>query len=259
MKQQNRDSVDSIILIAVVIALGIVVAFFALSGRNAQTSPTVASMDAPAETPKAILLPTLPAAGPSSTPETPNTSQIPIPNLTPRVMPSRPTQPTPLPSDPYQVLATGTRDTFDPKIIAQDSSIIVVGIVQDILPARWTTIDGRRPANPHANSNTDTIYTPVLIKVETDVKGLGIQQQLYLYAWGGAIGQDSATWQLDAMYQFKEGERAVLFLNERGQLLNNSPLWSINEHYTIDTKDNADNGYQSLPLQKLLEQIKPEG
>jgi hypothetical protein len=48
----------------------------------------------------------------------------------------------------------------------------------------------------------------------------------------------------------------VVFLNKQGNNLNNEPLWSIIEHYTIDGQDNANNGYQSIPLQKLLDDVR---
>lgn len=255
MKNSNSGSVDSIILIVALVGLAAIVGFLATGGENNNQLPTGTLTFAPTASTEFAPLPTLPATNPSPTPEKPDPFQSPLPLSTPKALSPRPTALPPLPSDPYLVRGTGTRDTFDPEIIAQMSSIVIVGSVKEVLSARWTTVDGQRPENPHID-DINTIYTPILIQVETVVKGLEIQPQLLLYAWGGTVDKDVVTWVLDDMYTFKQGDHVVVFLNPREQLLDGTSLWTINEHYTVRRDGKADNGYHILPLQDLIDKVK---
>ena len=132
------------------------------------------------------------------------------------------------------------------------STVIVIGTVKQILPARWTTADGRRPANPTGY----TIFRPVFVDVEEYLKGEQNAKTLQLYAWGGRIGNDVYETQPDKLYEFQQGERAVLFLEELDPAafpfsIDGSSLWSVQEHYTLTGDDQAQNFYQTLPLPEL--------
>jgi hypothetical protein len=254
---RHWHSASNIILLITLLSLGVVVAFLA-PNKAVHESPT---NSAPASNPITLapsappVLPTLPPIGPSPTPEDPNAPITEVPILTPRVLIPR-TVPSPIPSDPYEIIVNGERGIFDPKEITKMSEVVVVGTVRKVMPARWTTADGKRPSNPHAPDNTHTIYRPVLIDIELPIKGIQNKQSLILFAWGGVVGNDSARSSMDNLYTFNQGDRVVVFLNKQGNNLNNEPLWSIIEHYTIDGQDNANNGYQSIPLQKLLDDVR---
>lgn len=134
------------------------------------------------------------------------------------------------------------------------SSVVVIGTVKQVLPARWTTPDGQRPANPQ--TARQVIFRPVIVEVEEYLKGETNQKIIRLYAWGGRIGNDVFELQPDDLYDFQEGERAVLFLKQPDQeaspfTLNGSNLWSIEDHYTLTSDGQAKNFYLTLPLDEL--------
>jgi hypothetical protein len=230
---RHLRSVSNIILLITLLALGVVVAFFA-PNKTVHENPT---NSAPASNPITVapsappVLPTLPPTGPSPTPEDPNARHPEVPILTPRVIVPV-TIPTPVPSDPYEIIVNGDRGIFDPKEITRMSEVIVVGTVRKVMPARWTSADGKRPITN--------------------------KQSLILLAWGGVVGNDSAKVAADNLYTFNQGNRVVVFLNKnkQGNNLNNEPLWDVIEHYNIDDQDNANNGYQNIPLRQLLDDIR---
>lgn len=69
----------------------------------------------------------------------------------------------------------------------------MVGTVRDILPARWATPDGQRPATPHTEGRV-LIYTPIRVQVERIAKGDYALPDLYFAEPGGRIGQDCASY-----------------------------------------------------------------
>lgn len=104
---------------------------------------------------------------------------------------------TPEPSAPWVVgVSASPLPPSPPNTLPNSFPIIVTGRVVVILPARWTTPDGMRPANPHATApSKDTIVTPVVIEVDAPLVNrapvdLGRGRRLVLINEGGEIGQD---------------------------------------------------------------------
>lgn len=209
-----------------------------------------------------------------ATPFSQPTPLTPIPTITPlppgfkdpefegTPIPIQATPPsTPKPSDPFNlgVIADGIPPSTEKS--TKRSGIIVVGTIKQVGPARWTTPDGKRPANPHAADNKDYIFTPVLLQVETYLKGRQLQTELTLLAFGGRVGQDSVTWESDRDKIFQEGERVVVFLERarpahRIEVLDNRSLFWPLERYTIQEDSYATNRHSKLPLQQLLSEIQ---
>ncbi|HEY0603033.1 MAG TPA: hypothetical protein VGD58_08985 [Herpetosiphonaceae bacterium] len=161
-------------------------------------------------------------------------------------------------SPPIQSTVKVTRSPHIPSA-ARESSVIVIGTVTDVLPARWTTADGRRPANPQTAGHT--IFRPVMLDVEEYLKGENTERTLQLYAWGGRIGDDMFEQLPDDLYEFQAGERVVVFLKEleQGSLafsIDGSSWWSVQEHYTITGDGQAKNYYQTLPLDELRATVR---
>lgn len=102
-----------------------------------------------------------------------------------------------------------------------------------------------------------TIFTPVLIDVETYLKGQRLQTQLTLFALGGIVGQD---WVEVAspggVYTFREGERVIVFLSGPHQAPSAGEYWSIAERYTIAADGQATNGLRRVPLDQLVGEIR---
>jgi len=168
--------------------------------------------------------------------------------------------PTPLPSAPYHMtsealLVPGT--TQDDTAYAE---VIATGNVLQVGTARWTTVDGKRPANPHADNNREYIFTPVVLQVNAALKGAPGTSELALLVPGGVVGQDSVDLGSDHDAIFQVGERVMVFLNratsvDRVQLLNKQPLWRVNVRYTLTASGTATNRFRSLPLSQLVGEI----
>ncbi len=174
------------------------------------------------------------------------------------------------PDAPYHMTSAGSRMPYEPKEATERASIVVLGTVRQVGPARWTTPDGKRPANPHGQdvSTADYIFTPVLVTVEQYLKGKHASVDVLLEAYGGTVGQDSVEHVGDDLYTFKQGDRVVVFLEKKAnksqvQAVDGRPLWNIMEHYTITADGRAINTYHddshpsrpSISLQRLLEDI----
>jgi hypothetical protein len=160
--------------------------------------------------------------------------------------------------------ACGLRET-DINYVVDNATTIVRGTVRHVPPARWSTPDGRRPANPHDPKGTGNfIYRPVVMQVEEYFKGEQPRRELVLFARGGTVGQDSHDYCGDPLYTFQEGEQVVLFLSPLAAGLGpippatpgGPPLSAIVEHYTISAEGQATNIRRQVPLQQLLDEIQ---
>lgn len=108
---------------------------------------------------------------------------------------------TPSPSDPIVggLAAEGAAIAFADRV-RQDAELIVLVEQRTFLPARWNTVDGQRPANPHQWNLGYAIITPERAKVITVAKGDYDLPELYVAHYGGQIGQD-CMWQSNSLYQ----------------------------------------------------------
>lgn len=165
---------------------------------------------------------------------------------------------TPRPEDPYHL----SIDAFImPGRIEEQinkASVIVIGRVQQVGPARWTTPDGKRPHNPFALDSQATIFRPVVLEVERYLKGEQPAREFVLYALGGVVGQDSVTWTADDVVEFVEGARVLVFLSQvrdDSNQLGYGQIWVVWDRYTITEDDRAINTYRNEPLNALLIKI----
>ena len=88
--------------------------------------------------------------------------------------------------------------------------MIVIGTVKQVLPDRWDTPAGGRPADACSMSTPHNMFRPVLVEVEQYVKGEQPQRIVQVYAFGGTVGKDKTTYRSSSLYTFREGERVVL-------------------------------------------------
>ena len=147
---------------------------------------------------------------------------------------------------------------FDIPFLVSATDAIVIGTVRDELPARWTTRDGTRPANPHTGSYG--IYRPVVVDVEQVIKGQ-TQRHIMVNAQGGQIGQDlvsegSAT----PLYTFTKGEHVLLFLSEpryaHPEMVNGVVPYLVDDHYTLMADGHAKSYHRLETFQQLLNEIQ---
>ena len=208
-------------------------------------------------------VPTLPGGVPTSFPIPEHPIAVtPVPTLQgPTEKPTAdhlaPDPPTPAPDVPYGYTLYADRIP-NTAILTREASLIVIGTATRVLPARWNTPDGRRPANPWATWRQYSIFTPVYVAVEEEIKGLAPQREVLLYAFGGQVGRDVARREPDREDTLQEGNHLVLFLAEQTsepRSLNGSPFWSIDEMYIITQDGRATNVYRTIPLAQLRAEI----
>lgn len=165
--------------------------------------------------------------------------------------------PTPRPDEPFQLIIDGARFPTVPSA-TRDSSLIVVAIVRQVLPARWTTPDGGRPANPHDRANPRSIYRPVIVDVQQYIKGQESQPMLYIAANGGAIGQDYVRYE-GLSYEFQVGEQTILFLAERARpralRVDGQAVLNVVDRFRVNPDGRVTDGYRTMPFQQLLYEI----
>jgi len=133
------------------------------------------------------------------------------------------------------------------------TDVIVLGVVKEILPPRWTTPDGTRPANPHTDD--ETIFEPVLVKVERFLKGEQPTQQLSVLSEGGEIGQDAV---FTSCFNATEGDRVVLFFHDSywHVAYEGLPAWKVSERFWVQDEQVTTLGGLSAPLPQVLADIE---
>lgn len=198
-------------------------------------------------------LPTKPGPDSPSAPTIEATLALPRPTTNSNV-PEKPTVavPTIRPYDPAQPCIIGSLASGDGRsfsLVTQTAGTILVGTVVQVLPARWTTPDGQRPARPCTGPPHFGIVTPVRIRVEQVVKGQIVTADITVDAFGGTIGQDRYFYvDRDNPTVFQVNERVIVFLNKN----------SIIGRYDIRADGTAVNRYapyESTTLSQLLSEI----
>jgi hypothetical protein len=109
--------------------------------------------------------------------------------------PARDYQVTPSSSDPYlyTIFVEGGAISFADRVRKYADLIVLINKGQKLSP-RWTTADGRRPANPYAERDLGppayTIITPERAEVVKVAKGRYDLPAIYVAHFGGRIGRD---------------------------------------------------------------------
>jgi hypothetical protein len=140
--------------------------------------------------------------------------------------------PTPQPADPWQLVMDIYRGEVNTRSDTSNSTIIISGTVAIVAGPRWTTTDGLRPPNPHAQDNTFGIFRPVVVVVDKYLKGTG-GQLVYLRSAGGTLGLDTVTWASDDTHTFQVGDRVIVFADEVGPQL----LWPRDQDLSQEIKE----------------------
>ncbi len=171
--------------------------------------------------------------------------------------------PTPQPSDPIHLQVAAGMVPLTVDQATNEAQVVVMGVVKQVGPARWTTPDGSRPADPHAQSNRDYIVTPITIQVTNALKGGSLVPgtELTLQAFGGQVGRDKVEWLHDKDNLYRVGQQVLVFLAAPGgadalQTIEGRPAWMQVERYTVDPEDKARNWHSNIPVQQLLDQVR---
>ena len=271
MNPRFRPALADIFLLSILVLLGVLLVM--LSRREAvspNTSGAVAVQATPLPSPSVVDM----YPGPGESLPTPGRKPdetgvpTPFPSMEVTIQPITPVpfekpspppsslQPTVDPNAPW--IEEVSRELMPRHIPIRNAEIIAIGTVKQVMPAQWTTQDGRRPANPHAANNRDTIFRPVLLQIEQYLRGEQPQPIIHILAYGGTVGQDTARVTSDNISEYREGDRVLVFLehDQRGRSYQSHPLFVTLNRYTITPDGQATNSQETVPLQQLLDEIR---
>lgn len=100
--------------------------------------------------------------------------------------------------------------------LATEADLVIEGVIQETLPAQWTTADGRAPTTfhgPGANPK-DQIRTPIRLSVTRAFKGARVGDAVTFSIVGGRVGDTALlTEDLDT---YAKGQRVIVFLSKGG-------------------------------------------
>ena len=112
-----------------------------------------------------------------------------------------------------------TRSTFREieslsyEYLTENSDVILIGTVKEILPGKWNTVDGKRP---HESVDEfewyDMIYTDVVITTDEYLKNPLPEDEVVVRVFTGTVGNDVSTDDYAASFQI--GEKVFLYLIE---------------------------------------------
>lgn len=141
-----------------------------------------------------------------------------------------------------------------PSGFMKHSQVVALVTVTDIEEPRWNTPSGRMPGGMVLPNIGDWfIYTPVVVKADSYIKGAG-PETLRISQLSGS--RDGITFELASPegYNFTPGMRAVVFLNPPGINVNG---WTLENAYII-TGSRAFSQWdqRELPVEDLLAQLR---
>jgi hypothetical protein len=111
--------------------------------------------------------------------------------------------------------------------LKDESDMIVIGTVKEILPSKWNTIDGEKPNKENTKQDQNIIYTDIIVNVGNYLKNPISSKEVIVRTYGGKVGNVSM--ELDVEAQFKPGENVLLYLSK-----DTSPLTNIGpEHFFV--------------------------
>ena len=213
--------------LVLILILGLILVSFLVVTINVTGKGSSVSISTLTPPPENI---TLAPLGPTKTQDPKYPTITPI-NLTPirtSVVYDSSVYPLPLPTmdpnAPYNVVGKGLVPNLPPDMFARDADVIIIGRVIAFGSPSWTTIDGKRPKNPFDYQNS--IYTPVIMKVEQILKGDVITDTITRKVSGGKIGNDSSAFEPSEMVAFHLDGRDIIFLRKDDK-------FNFLERYTI--------------------------
>lgn len=149
---------------------------------------------------------------------------------------------------------TGQPETWT--ALTQDADLVVEGVVERLLPARWTTLDGTAPTTPQHNDPTVHIRTPVRFTVTRVFKGQRVPPSVIFSIPGGQVGAAALASEETEIYN--PGTHLLVFLY-RGQA--SSPPAQIDSGALFPSMplviegDVAHGPIKDVPVADLVQQI----
>ncbi len=108
---------------------------------------------------------------------------------------------------------SGSLEYLDLNELDIRSELIVIGTVKEILPAKWNTQNGKRRGDTVDEfGEDDTIYTDIIVSVESYLKNPLNQEEIRVRIEGGE--DELVSMSVDYEPQFKEGENVLIYLRK---------------------------------------------
>ncbi len=122
---------------------------------------------------------------------------------------------------------------WDSKQIALWSDVVVLANMIDS-KAQWSTVDGKRPINPHSSDSRDYIFSTASVEVTQVFSGnVTIGDILHIRQNGGQIGEDK----LEILYDHTflvVGEYVLLYLSAKTDPETQASFYIAQEKYIVD-------------------------
>lgn len=140
------------------------------------------------------------------------------------------------------------------------SDIVVEGVIQQLYPARWTTIDGAAPEKLTPDVLKDLsihIRTPVELAVKRVFKGDSVGDTLKFSFVGGRVGDTAYVF--DWNYVFEKGTRVIVFLakGEVGDAAHKVEAQGLYPQMHLVVKGGLAQGpIKDVPLKELVQQLQ---
>ncbi len=165
-------------------------------------------------------------------------------------------------AEPITIYSKGQWDSrvLNNSYLANKSDVIVIGEVKEILPGKWTTANGKKPAIV----DDERIYTDVIIGVEEYLKNPQPSEEITVRVMGGKVGEDRVLVTDEA--EFELGEKVLLFLTTEDPFTKNLggehfrvTSWAHGKFKIVDDRairPKVMEEHQNISLQELREVIQ---
>ncbi|WP_230375495.1 hypothetical protein [Methanolobus vulcani] len=145
--------------------------------------------------------------------------------------------------------------------LSENSDVILIGTVKEILPGKWNTVDGKRPHDSIDDFEWyDMIYTDIVITADEYLKNPLPEDEVIVRVFTGTVGNDVSTADYEASFQ--KGEKVFLYLieDEWEYTRNLGPdhyftLGSIQGKLTLTDDGNAMGVHGNISQNELVEMI----
>ena len=134
------------------------------------------------------------------------------------------------------------------------------GVIDEIYPPVWTTVDGVGPVSPTEEDVKNTVVhipTPVQLSVKRVFKGESVGDVLKFSFVGGQVGDTVQTFEWNDT--FEEGTRVIVFLakgNPGGPASNVEEQALYPKMHLIVKGDFAQGPIKEIPMGDLLRQLE---
>ena len=152
----------------------------------------------------------------------------------------------------------GQPDDFSSAL--ERSDLVVGGVIDELYPARWSTVDNAAPGTITREVVKDLaihIRTPVQLSVKRVFKGKSVGDTLKFSFVGGRVGDTAHVYEWSDV--FEEGTRVIVFLAKGGPgsaAHNVEPQGLYPRMHLVVRGDVAQGPIKDIPMKELLGQLQ---